>query len=475
MRKALVIVISLTLLLVAAPLAAQSSTPIYLVVSGELMRTAPGAAALEPVAACALPGEPYLGAPLISPDGRLLALKVQPLLLTDALARVGGFAGGEYPSDLVICDPEVGIVARFGQPDDAALFDPAGRPDSFTVRSTPAWSLDSSALAWTACGPDCDPVDVMVHDLTSALTRTLAQLPPQYGVPASVPVAWEGPLILVHSDAYDAATASEDSRLFGYEPSDGSLALDVALTPGSDNSYVVTFFWIDVDGAPQIAVLRSSGAWLQIDPATSAQSLLDGAPELVSRAAPDGVTAVADARSAQVTNLRWLARDDDALTPLGDDVRGFTPPSIAPDGGALVYYDNLTPAVWRDGATEYLPLPPLSPADPAYAVWGPGMWRIYNGPLAAAESGFICFGAPPPRLQVGARAAVVQDFGSNNLRAEPDSSAELLGVIPEGAVMDVIGGPVCAGGYGWWQVVYDGQTGWTAEGEGIDYWLQPAD
>ena len=95
MRKALVIVISLTLLLVAAPLAAQSSTPIYLVVSGELMRTTPDAAVLAPVTACALPGEPYIGAPVISADGRLLALKLKPALVTEALARVGGFAGGE--------------------------------------------------------------------------------------------------------------------------------------------------------------------------------------------------------------------------------------------------------------------------------------------------------------------------------------------------------------------------------------------
>jgi hypothetical protein len=247
----------------------------------------------------------------------------------------------------------------------------------------------------------------------------------------------------------------------------------VALTPGSANSYVITFFWIDVAGSAQVAVLRSSGAWLQIDPASGAQSLLAGVPERVGRGAPDGVAAVADARAAQVGNLRWLARAGDVLTPLGDDVRGFTPPSIAPSGNALLFYDNLTPALWRDGAIAYLPLPPLSPADPAFAAWGPGEWRVYPGALAPTAADFICFGAPPPRLGTGGRALVVAEFGSNNLRSEPRASADLVAVIPSGAAVAVIDGPVCDGGYAWWQVTYDGQTGWTVEGEGTEYWLEP--
>jgi hypothetical protein len=363
------------------------------------------------------------------------------------------------------------------QPEDAALLDQSGRPDSFTLRSSPAWSPDGRSLAWSECGPGCLEPVIVRFDLDTATRHTVVTLPTQYGVPASLPIAWDGPLLLVHSLLWDAATSTEDPRLLGFDPVTGAQALDAstATARGGDFSFVTDFFWANTDTTPQIVLLRSSGAWIAVDPVTGAQGLLDGAPERVSALAPDGVTAVADGRAAQAFNLRWLARQGEALTPLGDDVRGFTPPSIAPDGAALVYYQNLTPAIWRDGAIVALPLPPLSPNDPAYAAWGPGIWRIYTGALPPAETEFVCFGAPPPRLQIGSAARVVEGRGANNLRSEPDTDAALLGTLDEGTVFDVTDGPVCVDGYAWWQVAAPpGAAGWTAEGEGIEYWLEPA-
>ena len=471
-------VLVLAVLLAAAPLAAQADAPLYLAIEGELMRVTASGAALEPVAACApQPGERIFGAPVMSPDGTLIALRLEPALVSEARERVGGWGGGENPSDIVICDPASGIIASFSQPEDAALFDPAGRPDTFTVRSAPAWSIDGTGLAWTECAVGCDTLRVMVFDLNADSAGPIAALPPQYGVPVSVPVAWGGPLILVYSIGFDPVSLVEDARMLGFDPATGDTLLDVPVVPETANvfSFIMEFFWIDAGAdAPQIALLLSSGAWYLLDPATSERTLMTGVPEQVSIAAPEGLATVADARMAQASNLRWLVRDGETLTLLGDDVRGFQPPAIAPDGGALVYSDNLTPVLWRNGASESLPLPPLSPGDPAHAAWGYGIWRIYSGSLPPAEAGFVCFGAPPPRLAAGTQAVVVEEQGDNNLRAEPDTTATLLGVIPAGRTVDVTDGPVCADGYAWWQVTYGGQTGWTAEGEGSTYWLQPA-
>ncbi len=471
MRRYLWLWCGLMIMLAVAPLAAQTDPPVYVVVEGALMRATAGGT-LEPVAACALPREPSFSAPVPSPDGQLLALKFEPLLVTEARERVGGWGGGENPADLIICNPDSGIIARFSQPEDAALFDPSGRPDKFTIRSLPAWSPDGSALSWTECPAACEPAKVVRYDLASGALTELATLPPLYGVPTSVPVAWGGPLILVQAYTYDEAAQREVSRLFGYDPATGGLVLDVELSQ-TDTTGVTDFFWIDAGGTPQIAVLRSSGAWVRVDPATGETDLLEGTPEVFNPLAPEGISAVADGRAAQFANLHWLVREGETLTPLSADVRGFTPPSVAADGNALLFYDNLTPRIYRAGEIVDLPLPPLSPATPAYASWGPQAWRLYAGELPSSGE-YVCLGAPEPRLTVGAAARVVVGQGANNLRDAASTGGSLLGTIPEGAMVDVLGGPECANGYTWWQVVYNGMTGWTAEGEGLDYWLEPA-
>jgi uncharacterized protein YraI len=62
----------------------------------------------------------------------------------------------------------------------------------------------------------------------------------------------------------------------------------------------------------------------------------------------------------------------------------------------------------------------------------------------------------------------------NNLRSQPTQTAERLLRIPAGATFSVLAGPQCGDGYTWWQVEYNGTTGWTAEGGGDEYWVEPA-
>ena len=67
-------------------------------------------------------------------------------------------------------------------------------------------------------------------------------------------------------------------------------------------------------------------------------------------------------------------------------------------------------------------------------------------------------------------------LGSNNaLRSAPGigTDSQVIGAIPAGASFTVLAGPTCINGYNWWQVNYTGTTGWTAEGENGDYWLNP--
>jgi hypothetical protein len=62
---------------------------------------------------------------------------------------------------------------------------------------------------------------------------------------------------------------------------------------------------------------------------------------------------------------------------------------------------------------------------------------------------------------------------SNNFRVQPALGNNVIGQIPGGAVFVVVSGPQCSSGYAWWQVNFNGVIGWTAEGQGSEYWLEP--
>ncbi len=83
---------------------------------------------------------------------------------------------------------------------------------------------------------------------------------------------------------------------------------------------------------------------------------------------------------------------------------------------------------------------------------------------------FSCLNTLESRLVIGEQAQIIAEGGSN-LRMLPSASANLLTVIPQNELIPVIDGPFCAEGYAWWQVDYDNERGWIAEGLGEFYWL----
>lgn len=85
-----------------------------------------------------------------------------------------------------------------------------------------------------------------------------------------------------------------------------------------------------------------------------------------------------------------------------------------------------------------------------------------------------CPGFLPSRLVPGNWGAVmVYPYLPNRIRVAPDLDAQRLGLIPPGAVFKVISGPYCNDNTAWYQVSYGATIGWTAEGQGNTYWLEP--
>ena len=83
---------------------------------------------------------------------------------------------------------------------------------------------------------------------------------------------------------------------------------------------------------------------------------------------------------------------------------------------------------------------------------------------------------PASRLAAVAQARVVPGGGPNNVRQNPGLSSTLVGQIPAGQTATVFGtAPVCADNMLWWYVgaTGGGVSGWTSEGQGSTYWLEP--
>lgn len=86
----------------------------------------------------------------------------------------------------------------------------------------------------------------------------------------------------------------------------------------------------------------------------------------------------------------------------------------------------------------------------------------------------FCLGAPRERLILQERARVLPDDPRPiNLRAEPGTNSPVLERIPILTVMLVIAGPVCEGEFTWYQVRFNGQQGWIAEGDLTSYYVEP--
>lgn len=99
-------------------------------------------------------------------------------------------------------------------------------------------------------------------------------------------------------------------------------------------------------------------------------------------------------------------------------------------------------------------------------------------PTIPGTNGDICPGSPPSRLQVGQQAFVESGGVANRLRDMPGVNQGLvIDQMRPGESFIIINGPECDPDQflRWWKVNYNGTLGWTAEGEGEEYYLRPPD
>jgi hypothetical protein len=86
---------------------------------------------------------------------------------------------------------------------------------------------------------------------------------------------------------------------------------------------------------------------------------------------------------------------------------------------------------------------------------------------------FYCPDSPTTRLFINSEGRVIPGLGANNLRAAPGQESAHVGQLKSDERFRVIEGPVCVESMAWWKIESGTLTGWTAEGAGETYWLEP--
>ncbi len=122
-------------------------------------------------------------------------------------------------------------------------------------------------------------------------------------------------------------------------------------------------------------------------------------------------------------------------------------------------------------STPTLVTPTLSATLPPKATITPSLTSTLKG----TKTGLVCPNTYPTHLKVGIRvyASLYPDL-PNRIRKEPNTKSTIIGQIKPGEEADTVDGPACSEGWIWWKIkMPNGLTGWTAEGDGKDYWILP--
>lgn len=164
---------------------------------------------------------------------------------------------------------------------------------------------------------------------------------------------------------------------------------------------------------------------------------------------------IPDGEEVRVWGTNPIQRDSDGDNISdGEEVNqlGTNPISNDTDGDTVP--DNV------DSFPGLLPTPTLTPF-----------------PTIEGQDGQICAGSPSPtRLRTGITAVVESGGVANRIRTEPGISVgQIVGFMPPDATFRVLEGPVCdtVDQIRWWKVDFNGIVGWSAEGEGEEYYLRP--
>lgn len=426
----------------------------------------------------------YNGGPILSPDGGKIAyLSVSSDFKSQFEAGATSQTGGTAPANIWIMDVATESFTL--------IADQTGAGAAGILRSLPSWSPDGRQLAWLQLDPNTQALEdgqLRLHNFDNGITSTLAagvDLGFQGDDIRMPSLRWGGGGIArLHFD-YPSGAENPFLHIQFFNPVNGASTLyDLGLNESRDNT-VRDFIWVDHLGRSLMA-LQIKDYWDLIDPQDGSRNRLSHPPRLKNRYHSAGMRLV----PLSVDNgsggwfIHWRATDGANTFDTGyksHRVNRNNRPGISGDGLRMAWQNADRVATWQFGAEGgnrpvaesasrwAFPIP-----QPFGLVWTPTEW-VTTGLLEGAQAAPALPPAPAscnlaPLLSLGQQAVGSPGLPSR-VRAGASTSADIVGQIEAGDVVNIEAGPICADGYNWYFARNSSVAGWTAEGGDGDYWL----
>ena len=472
------------------PAAAQSAgAPLIILQNGDLWSWTPGSAAPAQLTTWG-----YISQPALAPGGGRIAYNAWASATVNALAQ-GQLAGGVIPSNIAVLDLATSQAQTIAEQPAGASLGADGAWQNAIMRGKPAWSPDGGRLAWSELEAPANVYRLVVYDLATGATSVLVpSLPVPYADAGNIPVhqvQWGQTGISVHTVAVNAESGDFEERLTIYDAS-GALVAE-HLIGSASTEFTLLHAWMSAEAGETIGLLYPSGKQFMLDPRSGEQQEMPAPPELVSASATGPSAALILAPNSEPESDEraiWFLVTPDRTSSEALDTTGYPTTevvAISPDGLSAAFVGEQV-QVWANGVVQTVPGAADASETGATAVlWGPQTWRVPAGevetlfglgagaPEAAPGAAMPIYCQPAPRLTVGQLGQVTPGL-PNIVRSLPRRGPDslILGQISGSGVFTVLEGPVCdPEGRFWWRVNYGSLTGWTAEGQGWTYWLQP--